>query len=239
MSLKIQNLQVKAQNKLIIKRVSLKIKPGEIVALMGPNGSGKSSLANALAGNPLYPPVGGQASIDGKNLLNLKPHERAKSGLFLAWQNPAAVSGVSVESLLRMAVLNCRQRRCRTVCAFRQELNREAGKLKINKSWLNRGINVGFSGGEKKKLELLQLLLLKPKYAVLDEIDSGLDIDSLQLLAKISRPRQGILLITHYTRIFQYLKPNKVLVIKQGRIAASGGSELIKKIEKDGYGKFN
>ena len=239
MSLVIKNLAIKAGDKLILKDINLEIKRGEIVALMGPNGSGKSSLANALAGNPLYPPVGGQASIDGKNLLNLKPHERAKSGLFLAWQNPPAVSGVSVESLLRMAVLNCRQRRCRTVCAFRQELNREAGKLKINKSWLNRGINVGFSGGEKKKLELLQLLLLKPKYAVLDEIDSGLDIDSLQLLAKISRPRQGILLITHYTRIFQYLKPNKVLVIKQGRVAASGGSELIKKIEKDGYGKFN
>ena len=238
MSLKIQNLEVKAQNKLIIKGVSLEIKPGEITALMGPNGSGKSSLANALAGNPVYPAFAGQASIDGKNLLNLKPDERAKLGLFLAWQNPPAVSGVSVESLLRMAVLSCRQRRCRTVCAFRQELNREAEKLKINKSWLNRGINVGFSGGEKKKLELLQLLLLRPKYAVLDEIDSGLDIDSLKLLAKIRRPGLGILLITHYTRIFQYLKPERILIMKKGMIAASGGRELIKKIEKEGYESY-
>lgn len=236
--LKVQNLQVKAQNKLIITGISLEIKPGEIAVLMGPNGSGKSSLANALAGNPIYPSVGGQASIDGKNLLNLKPDERAKLGLFLAWQNPPAVSGVSVESLLRMAVLNCRQRRCRTVCAFREELEREAVKLKINKSWLNRGINVGFSGGEKKKLELLQLLLLRPKYAVLDEIDSGLDIDSLKLLAKIRRPGLGILLITHYTRVFRYLKPERILIMKKGRIAASGGRELIKKIEKDGYGSF-
>lgn len=231
----VKNLQVKIANRLILQSVNLTIKPGEVVALMGPNGSGKSSLANALAGNPIYKIIDGKASMDGKNLLNLKPHERVKLGLFLAWQNPVAVNGVSVESLLRMAVLNCQQRRCRTVCAFRQELNREAVKLKINESWLNRGINVGFSGGEKKKLELLQLLLLKPKYAIVDEIDSGLDIDSLKLLAKINRPQLGILLITHYTRIFQYLKPNKVLVMKQGRIAASGGRELIKKIENDGY----
>ncbi|MCG2691647.1 Fe-S cluster assembly ATPase SufC [Microgenomates group bacterium] len=236
--LRVQYLKLKIKNKLILNNVSLEIRPGEVVALMGPNGSGKSSLANALVGNPVYPPVGGQASIDGKNLLNLKPDERAKLGLFLAWQNPPAVSGVSVESLLRITVLNCGQRQCQTVCAFREELNREAVKLKINNSWLNRGINVGFSGGEKKKLELLQLLLLKPKYAILDEIDSGLDIDSLKLLAKISRPQLGILLITHYTRIFKYLKPNKVLVMKQGRIAASGGLELIKKIEKDGYGSY-
>ncbi|MCX6816650.1 MAG: ABC transporter ATP-binding protein [Candidatus Beckwithbacteria bacterium] len=221
--LKVQNLKVKVQNKLILDGINLQIERGEIVALMGPNGSGKSSLANAIMGNPSYQLVSGQASLDGENLLNLGPDKRAKIGLFLAWQNPIGIRGVTVGQIVRKP---------------RKELLLAAKDLKIKPEFLEREINVGFSGGEKKKLEILQLIMLKPKYAILDEIDSGLDIDALKLLGEIKQKKLGILLITHYTRIFKYLKPDRVLVMKEGRIVKSGGKELIKIIEKDGYGNF-
>lgn len=247
--LKVQNLAAKAGAKAILRGINLTVKPGELVALLGPNASGKSSLAQTLTGNPSYQIINGELIIDNVSIKNLKPDERVKMGLFLAWQNPVAVRGVTVEQLLRRAVINCRDRickrigqlkRCVRVGEFRSKLKSVAGELKINPELLFRDINVNFSGGEKKKLQLLELIVLNPRYAILDEIDSGLDIDALKLAARIinqlrEETRMGVLLITHYARIFQFLKPDKVLVMKAGQIAASGGQELIERIEREGY----
>lgn len=252
--LKIKDLQVTVDNKLILRGVNLTIEPGELVVIMGPNGSGKSSLAYSLIGHPRYRVKKGKLELDGEDLLTMKPDERARAGLFLAWQNPVAVKGVAIEQVLRAARLSCSNaackrtgqlEKCETVTEFRQMLGQEAAKLKLKDKLLSRAVNVGFSGGEKKKLEILQLAILKPKYAILDETDSGLDIDALRVVAegmnRIRREnkRMGIMVITHYQRILQYIKADRVLVMKEGKIVKSGGSGLVKMLEKEGYGKLS
>jgi Fe-S cluster assembly ATP-binding protein len=235
--LEIRDLHVSADGKEIIKGVSLKIKPGEIQALMGPNGSGKSSIALALAGHPHYKITSGKVLLDGRNITKISPDKRAKLGLFLAMQHPVAIPGVSVANFLRTSL--CSSKKGSPTAKFVETLKKDMKELRIDESFASRGINDGFSGGEKKKSEILQLSLLKPKYAVLDETDSGLDIDSLKIVTaaikKAAGPGIGILLITHYQRILKYIQPGFVHVLVDGRIVKSGGYKLAEEIEDKGY----
>jgi Fe-S cluster assembly ATP-binding protein len=246
-SLSIQNLKISVGHTTVVERVSLQINPADIVALMGPNGSGKSSLSYALMGHPDYKVLAGKVSIDGRNLLKLTPNERAQAGLFLAFQHPVVVEGVRYERFLwemyraRFAKSTSRSgQKITGITQFYPYLLNLAKTLDIDSTLLERPLNFGFSGGEKKRLELLQLLLLEPAYAILDEIDSGLDIDAIKQVARgiklaVEKNRTGILLITHYRRILDYVKPNAVLVMYQGEIVKSGGPELIEKLEAEGY----
>jgi Fe-S cluster assembly ATP-binding protein len=239
MALRVKKMLVSIEGKQILKGVSLEIKAGEVVALMGPNGSGKSSLAQSLMGNPKYKFEGCVPSIelDGESLVGKSVDERAKMGLFLAFQYPVGIDGVNVKEILLTAIRS----RGGKLSAFelRQVVEQEAKKMGIDKELLTRSLNDGFSGGEKKKMEMLQMNILKPKYAVLDETDSGLDIDALKIVAegtkRLSKKGVGVLVITHYKRILEYLKPNRVLVMKNGKIVAQGGEELVKSLEKKGY----
>jgi Fe-S cluster assembly ATP-binding protein len=258
MSLIIQNLWAGIADKNILKGVDLEIKAGEIHVLMGPNGSGKSTLANVLAGNPSYAVSGGNSklinhkskvakiSLDDHDLLDLSPDERAAAGLFLAFQYPVAVPGVRVESFLRAAakIKNLQfETKNESALEFRKYLENLALELKIAKSMLQRGLNEGFSGGEKKRLEMLQMAVLKPKYAILDETDSGLDIDAIKIVAAsikkvVEENKTGVLLITHYQRILDYIKPDRVTVMLDGKIVKSGDAKLVKQLEKQGYEKI-
>ncbi len=235
--LKIQGLFVEADKKKILNGVSISIKPGEIHAIMGPNGSGKSSLSLALAGHPRYKITSGRIKLDGTDITSLTPDKRAKAGLFLAMQYPVAVPGVSAANLLRTSLKNLNEKV--DTAAFIKNLKVKMVDLKIDESFASRGINDGFSGGEKKKMEVLQLSILEPKYAVLDETDSGLDVDALKLVAggikKAAGPKMGILLITHYQRILSYIKPNFVHILVDGKIVKSGDHKLAEKIEEKGY----
>jgi|SRR3989344_1089566 len=235
--LEIHNLYVSSENKEILKGVNLKIKQGEIHALMGPNGSGKSSLAFALAGHPRYRITSGQVKLDGEDITVLAPDKRAKAGLFLAMQYPIAVPGVSVANFLRTSIKNLNG--SVDTASFVKTLKSKMGELKIDESFSSRGINDGFSGGEKKKMEVLQFSILAPKYAVLDETDSGLDIDALKLVAKgikkAAGPKLGVLLITHYQRILKHIKPDYVHILVGGRIVQSGDHKLAEEIEEEGY----
>ncbi len=234
-----KNIHVQVESKEVVRGVSLEIGPGEKHAIMGKNGSGKSSLANALAGHPAYEITKGEAYINGQNLLEMDATERARAGLFLAFQYPLAIPGVTVANFLRSAVRARNGGDESVLKTFRKDLMEMFAFLEIDKSFAARYINDGFSGGEKKRLEILQMAMLKPKMAILDETDSGLDIDALKIVSKginqASPSDGGVLLITHYQRLLNYVKPDYVHVMMDGRIVQSGGPELALKLEDQGY----
>ena len=236
----IDDLRVTVDGEPILKGVTLSIKPGELHALMGPNGSGKSTLANVLMGHPKYTITAGRILLDGEDITGLTPDERAKKGLFLSFQYPVEIPGVTVENFLRSAV-NAVKGTDHGVAEFHKILKAELAEFGIDESFGRRYLNAGFSGGEKKRMEILQMLTLDPKYAILDETDSGLDIDALKVVAAgINRLRDGehgILLITHYNRILEHVVPTHVHVFKDGKIVRSGGKELALEVEKNGYGE--
>jgi Fe-S cluster assembly ATP-binding protein len=236
--LEIRDLEVTVDAQPILKGVSLDVERGGVYALMGPNGSGKSTLAYAVAGHPAYKVTGGSIHFEGEDLLPLGPAQRARLGLFLAMQYPVEVPGVSLTNFLRTA-LNAISAEDTPVRVFMQQLRDEMEHLEIDESFLTRSVNEGFSGGEKKRFEILQLALLKPKLAVLDETDSGLDVDALRTVAegvnKMIGPGLGALIITHYTRILRYIQPDEVHVMFDGRIVRSGGPELADELEERGY----
>lgn len=237
-NLKIENLHIAREGKEIVKGVSLEVKPGEVHALMGPNGSGKSTLANALMGHPKYRITSGKVFVDGKDITELSVNERAKLGLFLSMQYPPEIPGVTLSSFLRTAVNAVRETKL-TVLQFHNLLKEKMAELKMDPAFSRRHLNEGFSGGEKKRAEILQMTLLEPKYAVLDETDSGLDVDALKVVTdginKLKGPELGILLITHYTRILNEVVPDVVHVMKDGKIVKTGGKELAEQIEKEGF----
>ena len=242
--LKISNLQVKIEDKQILKGITLTVNPGEIHAVMGPNGSGKSTTAATLAGHPDYEVLGGLVLLNGEKILELSPDERAQSGLFLAFQYPVEVPGVRVQNFLKLAYearfADRPEKLFKKALDFRKHLKTLAEELDINPEFLNRGLNEGFSGGEKKQLEILQMAVLEPEFAILDETDSGLDIDAIKKVSAgvqkiIKKYNTGVLVITHYKRILEYLKPDKVHVMVAGKIVQSGGEELVDKLEESGY----
>lgn len=235
--LEIRDLVVSASGKKILKGISLDVEKGDVCALMGPNGSGKSTLAYSLMGHPKYKVESGYILLGGKDITQASPTERAKAGLFLSFQYPSEIPGVSVESFARAAYSSVKGKI--SVMDFHRLLLKKMDELGIPAAFTARNINEGFSGGEKKKMEILQMSVLSPSMAVLDETDSGLDVDALRVVAEginsNLNPGIGILLITHYQRILNYVKPTKVFVMINGRIVAAGGSELAKRIEQDGY----
>ncbi|MGI8845313.1 MAG: Fe-S cluster assembly ATPase SufC [Thermoleophilaceae bacterium] len=238
MSLEIKNLHVRTEDREILYGVDLKVSKGETHALMGPNGSGKSTLANTIMGNPTYVVTEGQILFNGEDLTEADPDERARAGLFLAFQYPATIPGVSVANFLRMAV-NARRGEPMKVKDFGKYMRENVELLKIDPSFVSRYLNEGFSGGEKKRAEILQLAMLKPEIAVLDETDSGLDIDALRIVSdgvnKLRGPEMGSLIITHYTRILNYVKPEFVHILLDGRLVREGGPELADELEEKGY----
>jgi Fe-S cluster assembly ATP-binding protein len=245
-ALTVRNLHAGIDGKEILKGVDLTIRQGEVHALMGPNGSGKSTLSYALMGHPSYEVTAGEATIDGVNLLDLEADERAKAGLFLAFQYPTAIPGVTVANFLRHAVTNVRHPDRKEgedlvpMREFRKELRAAMDELGMDPDFARRYLNEGFSGGEKKRAEVLQLSLLKPAFAILDETDSGLDIDAVRVVSEgVNRVAQrngtGVLVITHYQRILTYIRPQFVHILFGGRIVESGGPELVEKLEAKGY----
>lgn len=240
--LEIKNLHVSTDNKEILKGLDLKINKGEIHAIMGPNGSGKSSLSLALMGHPRYQVNQGSIKVDGKEITSLTPDKRAKLGLFLAMQYPVAVPGVSVFNLLRSANKNLEVEKIPAL-EFQNKVKSKMKELKMDENFLSRSINDGFSGGEKKKAEILQLAILKPKYAILDETDSGLDVDALKTVSaginSVVGKDIGILLITHYQRILKYIKPDFVHILVDGKIVRSGDFKLAEQIEEKGYAEIS
>ncbi|MCZ2109664.1 MAG: Fe-S cluster assembly ATPase SufC [Dehalococcoidia bacterium] len=236
--LEIRDLHANIGDKEILKGLSLSIDAGEIHAIMGPNGSGKSTLANVLMGNPNYTVTNGEVLIKGQPILGMRPDERAKLGLFLAFQYPVAVPGVTMVNFLRQAV-NARRGQEVPIREFRELLFGKMDLLKVDQDFARRYVNDGFSGGEKKRAEMLQMAMLQPSIAVLDETDSGLDIDALRTVAEgvnaLMNPEMGLLLITHYQRLLNYIKPQFVHVLVDGRIVRSGGPELAAELEVTGY----
>ena len=233
-----KNVHVEVDETEVVNGVSLTIYPGETHAIMGPNGSGKSSLANALMGNPSYTITKGEVYLDGKNILEMEPDKRSLAGLFLAFQYPLPIPGVTVANFLRSAV-KARRAKDDDMSDFRKTLKAEMAGLSIDHPFAARYLNDGFSGGEKKRIEILQLAMLKPKMALLDETDSGLDIDALKIVAKgINRfhsDNNGILLITHYQRMLNYVKPDFVHVMMRGKFVKEGGPGLAMELEEKGY----
>ena len=244
--LAIEKLKVLAGEKEILHGVSLVVEEGETHVVMGPNGSGKSTLAYAIAGHPFYKISGGTVRIkDGRketDLLEMEAAERARAGIFLGFQNPVAIAGVSIFQLLKTArdARRTEGGKSESITEYYERLKGEAKGLGLSEEFLKRGVNEGFSGGERKKAEVLQLLDLRPRFALLDEPDTGLDVDALKVVAKgIAASAElgtGILLITHYNRILKFLKPKKVTVLKDGRVVKSGGLEVTEEVEERGYG---
>jgi Fe-S cluster assembly ATP-binding protein len=236
--LAIDNLHVAVDGKTIVNGLTLDIPAGQVHAIMGPNGSGKSTLANTLAGHPKYRVTGGSVRLRGEDITGLPPDERARRGLFLAMQYPTAIPGVTMVNFLRAALKAVRGSDV-PVREFRQRLLESLALLKMDEAFARRYVNDGFSGGEKKRAEVLQMSLLQPVMAVMDETDSGLDIDALRTVAEginaLRNPEMGILLITHYQRMLNYITPDQVHVLYKGRIVRSGGSELASELEAKGY----
>ena len=243
--LKIQNLHARVEDKPILKGVTLDVPAGEVHAIMGPNGAGKSTLSYVLTGRDGYEVTEGAATLNGEDLLALEPNARAAKGLFLSFQYPLEIPGVPALTFIRTA-LNA-QRRARgedevAAPAFLKLAKEKAAALKIDFEMLKRGLNVGFSGGEKKRMEIFQMSMLSPKFLILDETDSGLDIDALKIVSEgvnaLRSPERGMLVITHYQRLLDHIKPDKVHVLAAGRIVASGGPELALQLEAEGYDRI-
>ncbi|HEU4965845.1 MAG TPA: Fe-S cluster assembly ATPase SufC [Bacilli bacterium] len=238
--LHVRDLRVRVEETEIIRGLNLDVQGGEVHAIMGPNGTGKSTLAQALMGHPRYVVTHGELTLDGADLLEMAVDERARAGLFLAMQYPAEIAGVSNANFLRLAV-NARQGQGKElpVLQFHRQLQAKMQDLGIDPAFAERYLNEGFSGGEKKRNEILQMAMIKPRLAILDEIDSGLDIDALKVVAKavndMRSPEMGVLIITHYQRLLQYIKPDHVHVLMNGRIVKSGGHELAEQLEQQGY----
>jgi len=235
-----ENVHVSIEGKQVVKGVSLTSNGGEIPALMGPNGSGKSTFANALMGHPSYELTDGQIFVNGEDVTEMDPHERAQKGMFLAFQYPMAIPGVTVANFLRAAVKSRTKNDDAAMKGFRKQLLAEFERLEIDPAFATRYVNDGFSGGEKKRIEILQMLMLKPTIALLDETDSGLDIDALRIVSEgvnhlHEDPSVGMLLVTHYQRILNFVKPDFVHVFMNGRIVRSGGPELAHELEEKGY----
>ena len=246
MSLVISDLHVDVLTedgpKEILKGVNLTINPGEVHAIMGPNGSGKSTLAYALAGHPKYEITSGSVTLDGTDLAELSVDERARAGLFLAMQYPVEVPGVSMTNFLRTAKTEV-DGKAPSIRTWTKELNEAMKRLRMDPKFAMRSVNEGFSGGEKKRAEVLQLELLKPKFAILDETDSGLDVDALRIVSEgVNRAKEntdlGILMVTHYTRILKYIKPDIVHVFADGHFVKTGGPELADELEENGYDEY-
>jgi Fe-S cluster assembly ATP-binding protein len=241
--IEIKNLHVKVEGKEILKGIDLTVNAGEVHAIMGPNGSGKSTLARALAGHPEYEVSAGEVLYEGKDLLDMDPDERARDGLFMAFQYPVEIAGVNNAYFLK-AALNAKRKHLGQpeldAMEFMQLVKEKAKLLDIDQSMLSRAVNEGFSGGEKKRNEIFQMALLEPKLAILDETDSGLDIDALKLVANgvnaMRSPERGFIVVTHYQRLLNYIVPDFVHVLTGGRIMKSGGKELALELEQKGYG---
>lgn len=241
--LKITNLQASIDNTPILRGLDLTVNPGEVHAIMGPNGSGKSTLAQVLAGRENYQVTGGEVLYHGRDLLPMPPEERAREGIFLAFQYPVEIPGVSNVYLLKAALNNVRRHRGLPeldAMEFLALVKQKMKQMEMSEEFLYRAVNEGFSGGEKKRNEILQMALLEPKLAILDETDSGLDIDALQLVAKgindLRSPDRAMILVTHYQRLLDYVVPDFVHVLSQGRIVKTGGKELALELEERGYG---
>jgi len=238
MKLEIKNLHVEINGKEILRGINLSVKQGEIHALMGPNGSGKSTLANTLMGHPKHKITEGKILFNNEDITNLSPDKKAKKGLFLSFQYPTEISGITIQNFLKTSYNNLKNEKL-PFFKFKKILQEKAKLLGIEESFLSRYLNEGFSGGEKKKTEILQLLTLDPTFVILDETDSGLDIDALKIvsngIAQFKNPEKSVLLITHYKRILDYIKPDKISIIKNGKIAMEGNADLIDHLEEKGY----
>lgn len=239
--LNIKDLYVNAGNKEILKGLNLKINKGETHVIMGPNGAGKSTLANIILNNPEYKIIKGEIDFEEENINDLKTDERARKGIFMSFQTPEEVPGISVMNFIKSAK-SAQEKEMIKVFAFKKELEENMEKLNMNKSYSSRDLNVGFSGGEKKKNEILQMLMLKPKLAILDETDSGLDVDAIKTVSKgikmYKNDENAVLIITHSTKILQGLNVDYVHILVDGKIVKSGTYELAKEIEEEGYGKY-
>jgi Fe-S cluster assembly ATP-binding protein len=258
----IKGLVVQVQQKNILKGLDLKVDPGEIHAIMGPNGSGKSTLAQVIAGSPSYPIDAGEIVFDGKSIVDLEPDARAKMGIFLSFQYPLEIPGVNVASFLRMVYIkreaqnggdqrrepgvspNKRFGESVSPIKFRKLLEEKMKVIDMRNEFSERYLNEGFSGGEKKRMEILQMLVLEPRLIILDEVDSGLDVDALKSVAngvnwlRRKNPKTAFIIITHYARILNYIKPDRVHILQDGKIVKSGGLEIVQKLEETGYKEF-
>ena len=241
MKLKVKDLHVNVNGKEILKGVNLEMDLGKVHALMGPNGSGKSTLANVLMGNPKYEVTKGRILLDNEDITELRADERAKKGLFLSFQYPSEINGVTMNNFLRTAYNSVKKKKL-DVIEFHNLLKKKMKELKMDDNFSRRYINEGFSGGEKKRAEILQMSVLEPKFAILDETDSGLDVDSIKIVGegvnKMKGPKMGILIITHYYRILNYIIPDRVHILINGKIVKEGGKKLAEEIEKDGFDNY-